>query len=137
MERIRQFMRDKPWAGWLVALVILAAAGLVIVRQNQTQGRFTPASMQEYITIKYMDTGDEERIPRGRVDKMIREQQAGVVDPNKGLMNPKTGQFSGFPIDKDDWEAWIKRINDDRVQYGGKPGAPPAPTPPPAPKPGN
>lgn len=144
MERIRQFIREKPWAGWIVALMILAAAGFIIFRQNQSQGRFTPASMQEYITIKYMDTGDEERIPRGRVDKMLRDQGA-TLDPNKGLINPKTGQPTGFPIDKDDWEAWIKRINDDRAEYGSGGVAPrtrptptdPAPTPPPAPKPGN
>lgn len=145
MEKIRQFMREKPWAGWLVALVILALAAVIILRQNQSQGRFAPANMQEIITIKYMDTGDEERIPRGRVDKMLRDQQSGVIDPNKGLINPKTGQPTGFPIDKDDWEAWIKRINDDRQRLGSdkplpnQPGRTPptAPTAPPAPKPGN
>lgn len=153
MERIRQFMRDKPWAGWIVAILAIGAATVIIVRQNQAQGRFTPASMQEYVTIKYMDTGDEERIPRGRVDKMLREQNSGKLDPSQGLTNPKTGQPTGFIIDKEDWEAWIKRINEDRERLGsdkakpvpnqpGRPprvveGAPPAPTPPPAPKPGN
>lgn len=151
MERLRQFIREKPWAGWIVALIAIATASVIIFRQNQSQGRFDVQNMQEYITIKYMDTGDEERIPRGRVDKMLREQ-GGALDASKGLVNPKTGQPTGFPIDKDDWEAWIKRINDDRARLGGdkakpvptQPGRVPrpgdAPTPPvapTAPAPGN
>lgn len=145
MERIRQFMREKPWAGWLVALVILAAAGTIIYRQNQSAGRFTPASMQEYVTIKYMDTGEEVRLPRGRVDKMLRDQ-GGPLDPSKGLVNPATGQPTGFLIDREDWDSWIQRINEDRDRLGSdkvkpvnQPGRnpPTAPTPPTAPKPGN
>lgn len=140
MDRIRRFVRENPWAGWTLSLIILGIAATIIVRQNSSSGRYTPDRMQEYVTIKYMDTGDEDRIPRGRVDKMLREQQLGMVDPTKGLLNPKTGQYTGFPYDKDDWEAWVKRINDDREQFAGdknppvrsQPGRNP-PTPPPAP----
>jgi hypothetical protein len=133
MNRIRQFMRDKPWIGWVVALFALAGAGVIIFKQQTTTGMYDPESMTQIITIKFLDTGDEVEIPRGRVDTMLREQQSGVVDPSKGLLNPKTGQPTGFPIDKRNWDAWIKRINEDRAQYGGNQ----APTPPPAPKPGN
>lgn len=131
MNRIRQFMRDKPWIGWVVALFALAGAGVIIFKQQTTTGMYDPESMTQIITIKFLDTGDEVEIPRGRVDTMLREQQSGVVDPSKGLLNPKTGQPTGFPIDKRNWDAWIKRINEDRAQYGGNQ----APTP--APKPGN
>ncbi len=146
MERIRQFIREKPWAGWIVALMILAAAGVIIYQQNRPKGIYDAGSMTEMVTIKYIDTGEEEEIPRGRVDKMLRDQQTGKVDPAKGLINPKTGQPTGFPIDKRNWEAWINRINEDRAQYGTSESvAPrnrptptgPIPTPPPAPKPGN
>lgn len=113
MDRIRQLMREKPWMGWIVALVAIAAAGFMMFNNTQSDGRFTPSNMQEIITIKYIDTEEEVRLPRGRVDKMLRGQ-GGNLDPSKGLINPKTGKASGYPVDKDDWEKWIKRINEDR-----------------------
>jgi len=113
MDRIRQMMREKPWIGWIVALIAIAAAGFMMFNNTRPEGMFTPERMQEIITIKYMDTGDEERIARGRVDRMLRDQ-GGNLDSSKGLINPKTGVASGFPVDKDDWEKWIKRINEDR-----------------------
>jgi hypothetical protein len=119
MQAARSLMRDKPWAGWAVAGLALAAAVFFFIRnQSANQGYSTPDRMQEMVTIKFMDTGDEETMPRGRLDKLLRSQQ-GTLDPEKGLINPKTNQPTGFPIDKDDWAAMIARINADRAQFGG------------------
>lgn len=108
---LRESLNQKPWISWAIALVAIGAAGYMYVRSaGGGKGSYGLDRMTEMVTIKYADTGDEEQIPRGRLEKMLRTQ-GDKLDPTKGLINPKSGQPTGFIFDKSDWEETIARIN--------------------------
>ncbi len=131
---LRDAINQRPWLGWVVAGVILGLAVLIYIRRSSSDSPYSPERMVQSVTIKYSDTGDEEQMPRGRFEKMLAEQP-GKLDPAKGLLNPKTGQPTGFLYNKAEWEETCNRINAEKAAFGkgGQP-APAAPTP--APKPG-
>ena len=118
---IRQFINQKPQAGWAVAGVLLLVAIFFVWRSmsGSSSGYSLERATQE-ITIKDRETGEEWKIPRGRMEAMLMER--AELDPNVGLPNPKTGKLTGFP--KSDWESTVERIKtDQRVfaeAYGGR-----------------
>jgi len=107
---MREFLKKNPWLGWVLCVVLLgvsawrwfgAAAG----------SPFSPDRMQEMVTIKYTDTGDTAEMPRGRFEKILRD--AGTkLDPNQGLINPKTGKPTGFLFNQKEWEEAVGRVNE-------------------------
>lgn len=132
MPNVREFVNSKPWIGWaLSGVLILVCAYILYARMNPQGDEYSVSRMTEMVTIKYTDTGKEEQIPRGRLIKMLLDQ-GGPIDATKGIINPETKQPTGFIYDKDDWEALVKQLNEDRAAASKPktPGAPPA-------KPGN
>jgi hypothetical protein len=117
LDRVRQLMNSKPWIGWAVAGVLLAGSAFMIIR-GQTSGRdaYHPDRLQETVTVRFTDTGDEMTTTRGR---LLREltKDAGQLDPSKGLINPKTGQPTGFLFDKEEWDAMVTRINAEKESF--------------------
>ncbi len=112
MDGIRRVMREKPIVGWVVAAVAIAVAVYFALDRGATEQAYTPEMMREMVTIRFADSGDTVEIPRG---KLLRDMAMGgkVLDTNVGVVNPKTGQATGFPYDKSDWEAMVARINRD------------------------
>lgn len=118
---IREALRQKPWLGWAVAAIVIALAAWNTFRGRAGDSPYSPDSMQEIVTIKFTDTGDEIEIPRGRLDKELRGR-GDKLDPLQGLVNPKTGQATGFPYSKRDWEGMITRINKEKELIRAKMG---------------
>ncbi|MFN0011400.1 MAG: hypothetical protein ACKVS8_07125 [Phycisphaerales bacterium] len=135
MANIRELLNKKPWIGWCVAGAAVCVASYFGWKANKVEGEYTADRMTQVLTIRFTDTGDTMEIPRGRLmrDLMLA---GGKLDPSKGIVNPKTGQATGFPFSKDDWESMVAQINRDMAPPGGQqaPAAGPAPVPPAAPK---
>jgi hypothetical protein len=133
MPGIRETLNQKPWIGWAVAGVLLVVAGWFAFRSMTVGGdRFNPDSMRETVTIKYTDTGDTEEVHRGRLIKRLLDECGGKPDPTRGLINPKTGQPTGFLFDKEEWDAMIAdlTVNIPAKSAAGAPSkaAPPKPS---------
>lgn len=114
MNSLREMLAKKPWLGWVLAGVFLCAAIAIYLKRTGGEDPYSPSRMQEMVTIKFIDTGDEMEIPRGRLDKELRGR--GNLNPEEGVINPKTGKPTGFPFDKDEWSEWIKRINEEKAE---------------------
>lgn len=123
---IREFVNQRPWIGWSVAGVLfLIVVWRFVTHAGPEAGPYSPERMTEMVHIRFSDTGKEMDIPRGRLDKMMRERGT-VLDPSIGLLNPETGKNTGFPISKDDWDGMINRINKERGVETPKPGEKPS-----------
>jgi len=110
LTRLRDVMAKNPWIGWVLALLLLGVSvGLYFLR-TRGDSPYSPDRMKEMVTIRYTDTNEVEKIPRGRLDVMLR-RSGGKLDPSKGIVNPKTGQPTGFLEDSDAWEEMVNRIN--------------------------
>jgi hypothetical protein len=109
---IRDFLRSKPWLGWVLAAVLLFVCGWVWYRSLLGGSNLTSVDrMAQEITIKDRETGEEWTIARGRMELYLWERQM-PIDPNQGLPNPKTGKLTGFP--KSEWESTVDRITRER-----------------------
>lgn len=123
---IRDFLNQRPWIGWsLAGLLFLIVVWRFATQSGPQAGPYSPERMTEMVHIRFTDTGTEMDIPRGRLDKMMRERGT-VLDPSIGLPNPETGKNTGFPISKDDWDGMINRINKERGVETPKPGEKPS-----------
>lgn len=115
--------------------MILALSAVTIFMQNRGDSPYSPESMTEMLTIRYTDTNEVERIPRGRLDKMLRGRTN--FDPAEGIINPKTGKPTGFLVDEDEWTAMLARIKADKEQFKSGESALQPTSPKAAPKGGN
>jgi hypothetical protein len=126
MQSLRRFIENHPKAGWgLAALLLLVAAVFLatrIIHKTETD------ELTQIITIRDSETGDTWQVPRGVMEKELYLRHY-PVDPNQGLINPKTGKPNGFPVDA--WKQTVARINGERSQVEGKlQGNAKPPTPP-------
>lgn len=126
MKALREFMQKNPMMGWaLAALLTLGAAAVVITRvgaKSETQ------QLTQMITIRCTETGDTWQVLRGVMEKELYLRPY-PIDPNQGLINPKTGKPTGFPIDA--WKETVERVNIERSEVEQPPTAkPPAPVTP-------
>jgi hypothetical protein len=112
---LREFLNKAPWAGWVTAGIVFLAAAFLFFRGQRSDDPYNPDRMREMVTIRFTDTGEEITMPRGTMDKQLRHQGAHL-DPSKGIINPKTGQATGFLFDKKEWDAMIARINNEKEQ---------------------
>jgi len=135
---LREKLQSNPWIGWCVAIAALCLSGFLMYRNfSGGESPYSPERMREKVTIKFTDTGDTMEMYRGDLDYEIRTRGEGL-DKAKGIINPKTGQPTGFPYNPDDWDGMIDRIAKQREAIHGKkdqpaPVAPAAPAPPPSP----
>ncbi|MBI1189159.1 MAG: hypothetical protein GC200_00535 [Tepidisphaera sp.] len=125
---VREVINKKPWLGWTLAGVLFAVMVYMFVRGGRNTDPYSPERMTEMVTIRFADTGDEMTIPRGRMDKMLRERGSSL-DPNEGIINPKTGKPTGFLFNKKEWDEWVKRINDEKAAAKTNSGKTVAPVP--------
>lgn len=127
INQIREFINQRPWLGWIFALIMVGVSALVYMRRTSAGDAYSPDRMREVVTIRFSDTNDEITMTRGKLDQELR-RRGDKLDPNEGVVNPKTGKPTGFPFDKSEWEKTIARINqektDIRASSGGKTVAP-------------
>lgn len=133
MNKIREMLEKSPWMGWVVAGVILAIAVLLYIRRSGGGDPYSPDRLTETVSIRFADTGEVVEMRRGEMEKDLRSR-AGRLDAGAGIINPKTGQATGFPYSKSDWEKTIDRLNSEKeavVKARGKTLGPPTVKPPP------
>ena len=121
MNAIREFLQKSPWAGWVFAGLIFIAAVYLYFARTRGSDPYTPDRMREMVSIKFADTGEVIEMPRGRLDKEIRGR-GDKVDPAVGIINPKTGQPTGFLFDSAEWTRMIERINKEKSSVRDKAG---------------
>jgi hypothetical protein len=114
IDRARDYMKANPWIGWALFFALLVVGVALYFLRGRSAGVYSPESMREMLTIRYTDTDEVEKIPRGRLDKMLRGT-GDTLDPAKGIINPKTGKPTGFLVDEDEWSAMIQRINAEKA----------------------
>lgn len=116
MGNLRSFLQNRPMLGWgLAAVLMLIAAVMVYVRLSS---KSESEQLTEMVTIRCAETGDEWQVLRGVMEKELYLRPF-PVDPNQGLINPKTGNPTGFPVDA--WKQTVERINAEIASVSGKP----------------
>jgi len=124
MGSLRTFLQNRPMLGWgLAALLMLFAAGMLYMR---LMSRDEAEQLTQMVTIRCSETGETWEVLRGVMEKELYLRPY-PVDPNQGLINPKTGKPTGFPVDA--WKQTVERINAEIASESG-----PRSAPPPAPK---
>ncbi len=111
-------MRAYPWIGWTIAAIALGVAAYMYFGQQGDIDPYNPDRMKQMVSVKFTDTGEVIELPRGRFERQLRDTNGGLLDPTKGITNPKTGQPTGFLFDKSDWEEVVARINGERTAAG-------------------
>lgn len=124
MNRLRELLRQYPWAGWAVAGVLLLVAAFFAWR-GRGAGPYSLDRMTADLTIRCAETGEEWTVPRGRVEAELR-QRAGLIDTGQGLVNPKTGRATGFPVARE-WNDMVQRVNADKQAMLSRTRRAPAP----------
>ncbi len=122
MQSLREFMRKNPMMGWVVAAVLMLGAAAVVIIQfgNKTETE----QLTQFVTIRCTETGDTWQVLRGVMEKELYLRPY-PIDPNQGLINPKTGKATGFPIDA--WKETVDRVNTERSEVEQPAGSrPPA-----------
>lgn len=109
MGAIREWLK-KPAVGWTVAGLAVVIATVLFVQSFFTRSAYDLGRMQENVTIRFMDTGEEISMPRGRFEVLLRES-GRVLKPDEGLMNPKTGKPTGILVAQREWEETVERLN--------------------------
>jgi hypothetical protein len=113
---VRTFLNKSPWIGWVFAGLLLCASIFFYFRSRSAGADpYSPQRMTEMVTIRFTDDDSEITMPRGRLDKQLR-QSGDHLDPTIGITNPKTGKPTGFLVAKDDWDAMIARINKEKEE---------------------
>lgn len=128
INQIREFINKRPWLGWVVALLMVGVSAFVYMRRTSAGDAYSPDRMREVVTIRFADTNDEITMTRGKLDQELR-RRGDKLDPNEGVVNPKTGKPTGFPFDKSEWEKTIARINEEKAEIRSTSGKSVAPAP--------
>lgn len=120
---MRDLLKRQPLLGWALAAAMLLLAGFFAWRNYQADDT---VQLTQMVTIRCTETGETWQVPRGALEKDLY-MRAYPVDPNQGLVNPKTGKPTGFPID--DWAATVASVNAARKVLAEATGAPSASAP--------
>lgn len=123
--KLRSELEKRPWAGWAIALAIAGVAAYLYFFRSPDSSSYSPEAMTEMLTIRYSDTDTTEKIPRGRLNRTLRERK--TLDPSEGITNPATGKPTGFLVDEKEWSGMLDRIKKERdsFQNSGKQGVSP------------
>jgi hypothetical protein len=132
MAGMIQKLKSSPFLGWIAFGLLIVAIVVVNWNSSRSESVTSPEKMKEMVSIKFADTGNVIQMPRGRLDKMLAQRE-GLIDPQQGIVNPETGQATGFIYDEAEWKSMVDRINALKKQAGVKdvaatparPGEPP------------
>ncbi len=112
----RDLLNQKPWIGYLVVVLVLAAVAYAYWALAGTGGVRDTKRLGEIVTIKDAETGEEWTVVRGKMElELIQRSADEELSPKIGLSNPKTGKLTGFPVDGS-WEETVYRIAKARAE---------------------
>jgi hypothetical protein len=111
MSKLRAFMQQNPMAGWAVAALLMLVAAVMVY--TRLMAKTEAMQLTEMVTIRDTETGDLWKVSRGVMEKELWLRPY-PVDPNEGLVNPKTGKRTGFPVDA--WKETVHGINSQRKE---------------------
>jgi len=115
---MREVLEKKPWIGATIVVLLIGSAVLLYIMRRPGAGSESQERLLENITIRCSQTGQEWQIPRGKMISGLRGASASArLDPNVGLVNPATKKPTGFPVDRDEWNQLIERLNKERDAY--------------------
>ncbi|MBX3389500.1 MAG: hypothetical protein KF691_08605 [Phycisphaeraceae bacterium] len=112
MNAIRNILKN-PVVGWSLAGIAIIFAAWTFIRSLTARSPYDPARMTENVTIRYMDTGEEVQMPRGRFEKELRSV-GRALKPDEGVINPKTGKPTGVLVAAAEWKETVERLNAER-----------------------
>jgi hypothetical protein len=116
---MRDFLRSRPVLGWVLAAILMLATAFLLYRNFKGD---EVSALTQMVTIRCNETGETWTMLRGAMERELYDRPF-PVDPSAGLVNPKTGKFTGFPVD--DWKLTIDRINAERKAVrGSQPSTP-------------
>jgi len=113
-----KFLSNKPVVGWIVVGVLAAAALWFLLRGLGVRpgaGQLTNGTTRALATeveIKDRESGETWTMHQGQIERELWTRES-PLDPNQGLLNPKTGKLTGFPTKG--WEETIKKIDESRA----------------------
>ena len=108
LSKLRDLIQQSPRLGWLTAVLLLIVVVFLVLRMRSGSGTYSYERMAQEVRIRCAETGEEWTMPRGRMEADLLAR-AGVIDPNQGIVNPKTGRPTGFPVTE--WRQTIDRLN--------------------------
>jgi hypothetical protein len=108
--RAGDLREHKPLILGVAAAVLLLVAGVLMVRQVSTSDPV--AELGSEVVVRFTDSGDVQTLNRGWFERQLMIQ-AGErqLTPETGLLNPKTGKFTGIPEDLEYWKQLVERVN--------------------------
>ncbi|MBL8745207.1 MAG: hypothetical protein JNK58_02505 [Phycisphaerae bacterium] len=103
---------DKKTISWIIFAVLALVAAVLAVRAMTGGAKSEIQDLAASVTIRYEDTGDETQMNRGIFERALlaRLHQSAPIDASIGLTNPKTGKPTGFPKDRELWNAAIEDL---------------------------
>ncbi len=119
---LRDTMQERPWIGWTVVGVLIVIGAVLLVRQ--IGGGDPTVELSQDVTLRYEDTGDEQKVNRGQFESLLMQLSAkGELKIDEGMTNPKTGKKTGFPVDRAYWDRIVPAILEARRQHNEQRGA--------------
>ncbi len=114
---MREFLKQNPWIGWIVAAVCFGVAAFVVVGGSRGNDPDSIERRSEMVTIRCTETGNEWEMNRGQFERLLLVQH-GMIDPKQGIPSEfAEGRLTGVLVDKNDWEETVERINSMKQAY--------------------
>lgn len=120
LTKLRALIQQSPRLGWLTAVLLLIVVVFLVLRMRSGPGAYSYERMAQDVRIRCAETGEEWTMPRGRMEADLLAR-AGPIDPNEGIVNPKTGRPTGFPVTE--WRQTIDRLNAAKQELAAGGGA--------------
>lgn len=112
LHKIKDLFDRSPRTGWLLALLFLVGGVLLFVRLRAAPGMYSYEHMTQDVRIRCAESGEEWTVKRGQMERDLL-MRAGQLNPAEGLINPKTGKATGFPVNE--WQETIDRLNEEKA----------------------
>jgi hypothetical protein len=118
---LRAQLEARPWLGWILAVVAIAAAVLMGLRSMRgSDASLSSNRMAETVTIRFTDTNETVTMTQGELARTLI-MRGGTIDGTKGIPNPKTGQPTGFLENRQAWEQIVNDLNKELAENFNKP----------------
>lgn len=111
MAKLKELLGERTLLRISLAVCLVILAVIAVLRLTGPKNPYSLERLTQDVTLVCRETGEEFRMPRGRMEQMLWDRPA-PLDPGVGLVNPDTGRPTLFP--KSEWEQTIERINADR-----------------------
>lgn len=123
MDELKRLLQERKWLVYAaigVAVLFVGFWGYRIVFGGN-DGLMTSESLAEDVTVKFTDTGESIKMPRGDVVRQLLDRPGNTPLPETTRVgHPKTGVQTGIVGSDSTWKKFIDEINVERT-FKGKP----------------